>query len=660
MNTPKQQSNDLPSLQLISNVISGNRYLTDLKASAAEIAQVLRAHCGPFATAAVIPTRISRDDPSLVVDRFTNDGISIAKLLNTNDVMTAYLLRMVVHVGEKVDAACHDGTTTSMLMMLNLMTQLSGVIKDGGHLDVTLPEWKSSIARTIEIAREIIEHQAITPAELVAFCQELGVTATADDIRYSLAYHEALLSSKGDVELADGIAQVVSSLPTEMFGYYEIENTPKETDKKYVVQQRLYDFQLGGNIKPTFYNHKLNTELKLDSCDIMVSDRDPVTGSPLTNALVVMMLADPEFKAYAEENAPSVFKALEATGILSEMEFIQPVRPDFLSRPLVVMAPMWFTCPHLDRLVSMWNSLYPDKKIIDAQIQPDPILRQAYASGISAVAGKRPIERLDLLGDSLEDAVIRDAAIQATTRTIRMSNLYHKTGDLFHPFYTDKTSNPFYTETLETIHELISADDDAHVSEFSEMQKKSLISLYRGMTCQRIADLQTGGSTHTAVASRDVVTDAYGSALSAIEDGVVLGGYPKLKMFFANLAANDPDLAPHKRSLYWGWVQAIDSLVTAIYRTEPNSDYGTDDTPYGYTLPDGEGVLVHKNLKQQLDNFLLPARTRELTDSHRLGELKKEDRRILFQPVVGYRELFRLLSGILPNLLSSDKLVVVA
>ena len=640
----------------IFNVITGSEYREAFRGTLDEVIRSLAPHCGPFASNAVIPTNIVALGKELV-DRYTKDGISIARNMSSLSPLSRYVLRLVTHIGENVDAACHDGTTTSMLWFCLLAEELFSEIPDG----IAPPQrvrFSKSIFQALELAKDVITTNSLQVEDLRLVFR--GRNLSRDQVRHCLAYHQAYIASKGDAVLSDGVARVVAGMPEEMYGYYEIMPMPTETDRQYVVQKREYDYGFASSMNRMYYNTRLSTELELDHADLMITETDFSNRSPIACFLSAAMLCDQAFRDKLAD-----LQKLER--IASDIdygpdEWALTIGESYWDRPMMVVAPMSPSDPVFTEFQILWNKMYPERRVITASLPADAMVKQAVVQALNATAGKRPME-IDT--SRAVDAIIRDTRITHTGNYITIDRLYEKTGDLFHPFYMDKDLFPYYTETLEAVQMVIERARTQHTSKLTKSNVMTLVGVYRTMTCQQVYDLYVGGTTLETTANRDVVNDAYGAALSAVTTGVVMGGYQKIhQKFLKDTTLPEDTREAFGRSLneLTGWVftgEGTTSLPDSYFKT------GLSKTNYFIPVVNDEGIarVEKKSLITQLDDFLRPWTALEkfpddqgLTDERHVW-LEKKTVTILFQPVAGYFEQFRRLRAILPGLVNSTQYI---
>lgn len=642
---------------VFSNVITGSDYYTGLIEAAQAASAILHRHCGPFAANAVRAIGIGN---GVEIDEFTKDGITIMQACRTTTPQSEFVKRLLTFVGQRVDSICHDGTTTSMMFFAQCIEHISAFTKDCPDSDrLTAAAVCKSLLDTMS---EKIEASCVTLPELHSKIRTVRPKQTLQETKRALAYHQAMVSSKGDTELASAISDVVASIPVEMFGSYVINNETFETEKRFRVVQQEFDIGFRSNLgHQDFNNVERGTELKYDDASLIFTSACIVKGSPVSSFIKALL---------------STPKMLETMEKLNKHRLLTPdddrfmfnLKPDenYITGPLVIIAPE-ISDAVLSDMVNIYRRLYPDTPVVYTTIQNSVRLRQFYESAVSATAGVYPVMDTIHTADSLA-SIIPHVKVEIRHSYCMFSNLYKKDKHAFHPFYRNKKKFPFYTTVLNEVITKITQFDKGHVETMSKSDIQELIMLYRMMCCQKIIDLKVGGTSHDLAANMSVASDAYGAALSSIKDGVVLGGYPKILAAIRDrhvtvsvgAGVEETSHATVSNRLIFAMACAVSGVLKSIYRTGVNPRAWADDV-YGdaterlslgekwtYLTPQRSkitGAYVHASVPREvledewIESFLHPENNGEV---------------VLFQPIVGYREQFRRLLDVLPKLINSS------
>lgn len=642
---------------VFSNVISDEDYYTGLTTAARDACAILHRHCGPFAANAVRAIGIGN---GVELDEFTKDGITIMKSCKTTTSQSEFIKRLLTFVGQRVDSICHDGTTTSMMFLAACVDTISTFTQSCPDSDRLMA---AAVCKSLlETAKQAIETDCITLKELHSKIRVHRPKQSLQDTKKALAYHQAMVSSKGDVELATAIAEVIASIPVEMFGAYVINNETFETDTRFRVVTQDFDLGFRSNIgNQDFNNVERGTEMRYDDASLIFTSATIVKGAPTSSFLKALL------------STPKMLETLEKLGktrLLSpdDDRFMFNLEPDknYITSPLIIISPE-ISDAILVEMINIYRRLYPDTPVVYATIQNSVRLRQFYESAVSATAGVYPF--IDTIHSADPCAsIIPHVKVEIRHSYCMISNLYKKDKHAFHPFYRNKKKFPFYTTVLNEIITKVTQFDKGHVETMSKSDIQELIMLYRMMCCQKIVDLKVGGTSHELAANMSVASDAYGAALSSIKDGVVLGGYPKIlhAIRAQKLTHKKGQSATHldtTNRLVHAMTRAVSTVLLSIYRTSMDPEFWDTNTA---------GVASKKLDLGNKWTYLVPQRS-PFTNTYEHGVVPREVSEeewivsflhpeqhgevVLFQPVVGYREQIRRLLDVLPKLINSSCII---
>lgn len=645
----------------IKNLVAGDTYRTRLVTIAEKLIDILKQHCGPYAANSVIRTIVRTGvvgemdkDQSTEVDRYTKDGISIANALRSDDAMVLYLARLLKHVGSSVDRRCHDGTTTSMMFFAALVREFFTLSYDNAGARVATAK---QIYSVLEEMTDVINTASFTLDDLVV--RYAGVT-DRQGVVYALCFHQALLASKGDYALADAIGRVVSTIPVEIHGYYDMNQTPVEIDAPYTVESRDYEIGISANMQTSFYTSRIDALMDLPHADLLVIPGGLMENAPPTDAVITMMVNHPAVMAELEKT-PWQNGQTRADRFRTDPRFMldtYELDADAISdRPLVIMGARAAASTTYFEIRDIWNRVNPDRKVIDVMYSVTGDLEGCYQHGITVMGDKIPLD--ECLFSGPDQAIIRDVSVVYADNFLRLSRIFPGEGGALHPNYVDPDRNPHYTKILKSIQDKIGREATKHVKSYTSIDQMALISLYRSITCREWYELRIGGTTYETVANRDVVQDAYGAAISAVSDGVVLTGHLKLLQCLQERMHAD-DVVPNRQLVRTVFAEVCRQVLTAIYHTDPavfdEKIMGDPKDVYIVPYPDVYGSVQTHVLT---DTFMDPAiiYTEFPDDAARLEQLRKIQP-IPIQPTAGYLELFRRTRAILPNLVNSVSFII--
>jgi hypothetical protein len=494
------------------NVVSGNDLADQLDAVFKNLDEILVNHCGPFASNAVIGSKWRQVND---IDEFTKDGIKIFRhLIVSEEVAARFAARMARFIGITVDSRCHDGTTTSMLLFCRLALSVINSIRSNlASRDRYLGIKNLQVA--MDVCLDILNNIKVTEDDILEKALEGGLDVNIEDVRESIAYHMAMISSKGDHDLSSKIATIIRYCPKKIFGMFRNLPMAMETKERYILEKQDYDISVNANIgNSDDYNHRNDTEYRSENAVVFASASQVVNGSWESMFLRAFISTDPREFANLSQ-----FGVGERWADLHENK-----------RHLIILTPM-LNDPDLMSDIFEFNRKNPENKITWFNIQIKDLLKTSFNKTLHYMAGV-PIFSHIGEGNALDSFIGlrgKPVKVHAIGHVVTLTDLYKKDGEVYHPLYRDPEAFEPYTrfanETEEIINECMTNVTNPALD---GDQLTSLTSMYRALTCQDIYDIRIGGSVHDQRANSTVYEDAMGAALSAVSEGVVLGGYGHL------------------------------------------------------------------------------------------------------------------------------------
>lgn len=658
-----------PSLR---NVLTGEYGYTPMLVSAAlEIADRLSLHCGPFAANAAIPRSLSHSQ-NTTFDEFTKDGITILQHMQTNDVNFEHVRRMAKHIGERVDTACHDGTTTSMLLFVRLISELGGIqtraqeLFGSSSLDLR-KIFSTEAASILGQLGDVLKGDVLTAEEIRDYLVRKKVpnVPDLDSLRRAIVYHQASVASKGDKEIAEGVAEVLMSMPVELYGQYVLLHSRLERDERFILETQTYDLELDSNLLiTTLRNYKLDQQVLLEDVDLLISAVPFVNESPESHTLLAHIVPGHDMA--------------DAVGVLVTEDF------PFFKKPTVIIAPE--ITGEIISAISIHNRIHPEAKIYPFSMQCPDLMRGPYDKVITAMAGVETL-RSNNYG-SLASSMIHGVKVHHEGIKLKLTGLYQKTDSRYHPYYDDPTIYPRYNQVIAELRTSIEDATIRHSATLADRDLNLMISLYRAATCQKIVDLRICGTTHEMMHNRSVVEDAMGSAISALTDGVVMGGHIRILEWLinehhstekANLGNKDL-VVDIKLEVIDAFIRAFWYVIRVIYRLPEGRDEVADmrrfivyansvsgDYRFSYLVPLRERVtdIDNRTFFQKFHGVEAPPVRRVVARNILQGDGIEKfiscgaegSVEVLLQPATGYYEQFKRMLDIIPKVLNTSTLI---
>lgn len=622
-----------------------------------ELADILVNHAGPFASNCVIGSKWRQVNDA---DESTKDGVKILKhLIVSEEEMDRFAARLSRFVGIAVDARCHDGTTTSMLLFCRLA--LIALEKmDHGLWDHKRYLWYRELETKLKEGLSFLDRIKITEDDILKRAEEFGLVTTIEDVRAAMAYHMAMISSKGDHDLSHKISQVIRSSPKKIYGMFKDASNPLESSNRYTLKKQEFDLSFRGNPgSATAWNYKNDTQFLAEDAVIFVTGNEIVPGQ--FESLFLRAFISTKMQQRAN---------LSEFGVKQGWEAFHEGK-----RQLIIITPM-LNDVELATDILEFNQFNPNCKITTFSLQAPHRVRTIFNKTAHYIAGKHRFSDVSTTNalDSFIGLDRRDIKVHCIGSTIEISNLYDKTGEVYHPFYSNPESFEPYTEFAKELEEtILFAQDNSTNVGLDPDEVMQITGLYRTLTCQEIYDIEIGGLIHEQYANRTVYEDAMGAALSAINDGVVLGGYGHLSKYFRDKFQAK---TPHRNPRVESW---FDRLCSWMGTPNPTTDEADVDQSIHLALQSivvdstrSYDDLVSDLLSELVDKWsyivALPDRfekgyqhvqVRDFDASTMIRFLTREAKGppILLQAWSGYHEQFQRFADILPKLAATTNFV---
>jgi hypothetical protein len=617
-------------MKAFNNITHADKLAEDTIEVADRMIEILSQIAGPFATNAILgsPTRQRND-----VDEFSKDGINVLRYAIVSEEPLARLcVRLARFIGSAVDRRCHDGTTTSMLLFALILRRVAEQFADG----------KSTNRQRLILARDLkdlfldlvkqMDNLKITPKDLLERATELGIETTDGDVREAIAYHMALIASKGDDDLARKVAKVVRHSPVELSGFYTRKPLRRESAERYILEKQDYDITFPSSMANfNLYNHLNGTQFLDEDALVYVTSNELVTDTFEAEWLAAFITPNPGKKAM-----------LEASRSQYDLAGLQTMLPR--KRRLVIIAPM-ISCRDLQEAISLYNNANKTTPVVPITTNVTPMTRQWFGKTVNYMHGK-PVAS-DTEYDQLENTILgtgeKGIKVQTTLNDTRLSNLYQRDGRTFHPSYYDKDANPLFHKFLGELDRMINTGkEDITMSTMSPADIDTLSLFYRSLICQEVHDIAVGGLAHDNYANNSVFEDAMGSAVSAVADGATLSGYARLRTMLRD------EQNTGAQQIFLDSLQKLLSVTMAV------ESFPDIESKWDYLLVDRDAYL-DDSVALAEENYLVHG-TLDKAGIEAMLELNPK-KQVLIQAWAGYVEQLKRFADILPKYTQSSMLL---
>ena len=634
-------SNDMTDRQSISenhgatNTLESGEFYDCLISTCDQIIDVLSDHCGPYASDALIiqnNTGLNLKDPHYAI--FTKDGINIVKAIEFFSPIQKQIQNLVAYVGSRVDALSHDGTTTAMLFFTLLTSHYFNHIKSSMN-NGTIPDrrkLKSDLMEALKDISDVLESKMVVTVEKFAESHKIS---HREAIRF-VAFYQAMLSSKGDLELSNAIVEVVETLPKELYGLFTVSQSKIETDKRFTVIHDDFNFTLNVLSNPDDMNHRMYTEYLAESCDLIVSEDDIVRGNPAIETIFGHIVD-------AETNG--------------------------LNRDLVIVAKS--LDGSLQSKINLFNRSSHHKIIVFPMSIHNPYSSKVtILSAVMATASVYPLNE-HFIDNSLP-YIIHNAKVHYKNKRLFISNLYEKNETPYHPSFLDPTRFLPYTLMVTSIKEALegyasgrlvfeSASDRARFADYTD--------IYRRMISNDVRHLELSGMRHETMADHDVLQDSFGSVLSSLDHGFVFDGY--LKFYYHLFKEFDRDRSGVRNVAVSAMLSSVVNILRFVHKQDVTKDASDNDEMVGKSRHTSSSLFTRRltavtrrpdlsvTISPPFDEFptyLYYPIDGDPTDHHDLS--LSEHNVPVIQPVDTYRELIRRMTDLLPKLLNTNRVMI--
>lgn len=523
---------------IVSNIPSSELYY-----ACTEIAEILKKFCGPYAQHALIyrGPQYSTSNVASNIDEYSKDGITIVDALRSDTFATEIALRLIDNIGKKIDMTVNDGTTTAMLWFTlivkhwennfpreNEIPRINYVREFNKFMDKVIDKFTNLVPITID---RLMEQHKSTPG---------FENVTERDWNRFIAYHSALISSKGDVELAKCISDIVYQTPTEaLVESWRTAINREETEAGYEICSTEYDVEIENCNFAKEGKSYLNTEHDTigiyDNSNVVFSSLEIMEGGLYTDFITALIGAIPN-TTYSEEELNRISFLRQKYGMPSNPDIQLITRPTFVftkkraSRTLASLVDAFALQTGIEIVIVQYQLESNNTKII-----------KLHSSVINSMGLAIPLDSSTLSGVDYSDYCIMrnvDVRLHTTTIDLRFNNVPSETE--YQPLFkmtleeaeeaqiADTLVYNYYHNTLKETKTFVNFVKNHHLTRYSAYETQLINDLYFSMISRKRLALKVYGMAHSSYASSSVIQDSFGSAYSSIVDGFVISGYVSL------------------------------------------------------------------------------------------------------------------------------------
>lgn len=579
----------LHTYESVQNVISGKELNELILKTFKEIFNTLSAHCGAYASNAllIIEDGLGNFNPTI----FTKDGINILDNINYVSPAQTYLKNHMGYIGSRVDNAAHDGTTTSIMLASKIIERIFDVITNEEQ-EMSSREriaFVNLFQTTLHDIRKSLKDHVFTLDDMRKWMDCDAATAQGH-----LAYIQTMITSKGNVALAEAMKEIYENTPEELHSYFAYKISPKEVTDTFEVEYPDGDFTLRVIPATTArFNHALGTEYLHENCDLIVLTEDLIGGYAEVDVLMNHL---------KETKTPTV---VVTRGVDKQM-----------------VHALHNCNTETDVIICHYAA--------GAQYAATPIELMV----LNAVANTVPVSN----AKEGDEWIIRDVKCHIDRGILKINNIYELLeGENVHPFYKNPEMNPRYTVLVEEIQAHLDKLQNAHQSD-NHKEIMVYTQALKDLCGGRLPILKIGGQTMDIRANESVVKDVLGAVTSVLEDGFVIDGNMLLYRITSHIS---------KELTAAGIVmESMVDILAAVH------DYDRQKMAelciYGLHLDADDPTYLHtRHVNPESTNY-----------DQFFQEFSPEDTNLVIQPYILYDELFKRLIEVVPKLVNTSKIVV--
>ena len=453
-----------------------------------DIVQTIMPLCGPQALhELVIYKNLANQYLSNV---FSNDGIHILKNIEYHNPIQTYIANYIRYIAERVEKAAADGTSTaiyvSSMLIIAAFQELRTMRKDLYNVATDPTTLERAIMRTTTDLSKDVElflQSILKDVELL----KIDIKRMDRSVQKNLIYKLAMVTSKGHRQLAQYAVELFIDLPEILYEHMTFKRSQVETQDDLIIDYPEHDAVISVRASSnTQYNSKLNTELLLDSCDIVLCPR--LYGN--VNSLIT----------YLNERTQQT---------------------DDTVTPLVVL----FTGGDPTEITKL--ETHVDKRYVTLcdYVAYHPVIASNPLE-LRTIRAITDPNKVSTINEEAEIHLLSNVRIRLYDKYIYLYDLF-TSESVIHPHYTNSTV-PFYNKLRYELEDRITTLRNSHNATTQNLEINEFIRIYRSLVGSKIPILTIGGSTVNHLSNINVVEDVLGVVSNAMKYGVVFDLLPKL------------------------------------------------------------------------------------------------------------------------------------
>lgn len=514
------------------------------------IREVLKEHCGPFAKYALI---IREGVGTTDSNEFTKDGASIVRNIEFANPVQKHVRNMVLTVGNAIERVVGDGTTTAMLMAVTFLETSLGHLYDDEH-NQSLSFLPSDLITSFdEFSRDLKEQVAAFECNQQEFYDKFP-NRPKNEVNAAIAKLQALVSSKGDLELANAIYDLFLYSHDTNLTFLRVRQETHETSTRFKVEKKPFDYALPMcilNSRSATKNYRMGTELYLEKADILI------IGDGLHEMHPELDTLKKYLKEYPEE------KPLLVIAPGSSLTLIQKTIEDNNARRVA--------------------KIYPINRNFYSSISH----RDVEFEGFAAYAGKGMFATNTV---NIDECLISDVKVHLRSTQLQLTNVLKDIeGKVTHPYYQNEDAPEFYKVFEEQLRNYLEETKNAYGLDNEAIERFELFSsIYSQLVSLANPTLVVGGDLHEVLANKSVVDDVIHATLSCLNDGFYVSSLTALYFAAHELCAHKYLLCTRNhQEIFKTWfadafLKSVYDVISTVAMGEPHEMHGQAPSKYDF------------------------------------------------------------------------------
>lgn len=432
---------------------------------------------------------------------YSNDGIHITKSIEFASPIQEYIADTLVYIGERVEKASSDGTSTAILctayLLLGLQKRIKDIILDKYKKSKDNTEFVKSVQYLLNLYSDDLK-LILTKIkkELLSFKIDLN---KVNDKNYSeLIYNLAYITSKGNKKLSSYIKEIYKNrdIPVQKFSHYlymrnQIES---KSDIDLLIPEEDVRISVFEN-KNIGYNYKLNTALKYDDCNVII-----IPGIISEDRI--------EFLKSLDKYLNSATKPIIAVSLGFDPNILARMEKSFKDLPFV-------HCQYVNL----------NDRFKQNPLELNSILYRAGLNGYN-ISKNKPADFSDITFEGVKCIIDGGELFIYDENNKYFSN--KENSILSEAYKNDDPKYKKYSELLKNIEEQIDIIKKSHVMKDKNSDFREFSRIYKNMICNKLPTIKIGGKTNDHLYLINVIEDVLGTINSALNDGVIIDGILKI------------------------------------------------------------------------------------------------------------------------------------